>query len=187
MTGAVEKNYSQALFDALLEEKGSLDEKEKLEQAKNQLEAVSGIISSCGGFEKLMDSPAVSDEEKLGVIKDAFGGKLSRCVYNFLCVLTEGKRWGYFEKIRRVFSDMCNDSLGIAEITVTTPYPLSEEQREKIAKKMSDIVGKKIKMSEKTDKTLMGGIIIDYGDTRMDGSVKTRLENLKGSLSQLIG
>lgn len=187
MTGAVEKNYSQALFDALLEEKGSLDEKEKLEQAKNQLEAVSGIISSCGGFEKLMDSPAVSDEEKLGVIKDAFGGKLSRCVYNFLCVLTEGKRWGYFEKIRRVFSNMCNDSLGIAEITVTTPYPLSEEQREKIAKKMSDIVGKKIKMSEKTDKTLMGGIIIDYGDTRMDGSVKTRLENLKGSLSQLIG
>ena len=187
MTGAVEKNYSQALFDALLEEKGSPDEKEKLEQAKNQLEAVSGIISSCGGFEKLMDSPAVSDEEKLGVIKDAFGGKLSRCVYNFLCVLTEGKRWGYFEKIRRVFSDMCNDSLGIAEITVTTPYPLSEEQREKIAKKMSDIVGKKIKMSEKTDKTLMGGIIIDYGDTRMDGSVKTRLENLKGSLSQLIG
>ena len=59
--------------------------------------------------------------------------------------------------------------------------------REKIIRKMSDIVGKKIKMSEKIDKALMGGIIIDYGDTRMDGSVNTRLENPKGSLSQLIG
>lgn len=181
MTEAVEKNYSQALFDAVLEEK------EDLEQAKNQLESVSGIIKSCEGFEKLMDSPTVSVEEKMGVVKDAFGGKLSRCVYNFLCVVTQGNRWSYFEKIRKTFSDMCNDKLGIAEITVTTPYPLSGEQREKIIKKMSDIVGKKIKMSEKIDKALMGGIIIDYGDTRMDGSVKTRLENLKGSLSQLIG
>ena len=82
---------------------------------------------------------------------------------------------------------MCNEKLGIAEITVTSPYPLSEEQREKIVKKMSDIIGKKIKMSEKTDRALMGGIVIDYGDTRMDGSVKTRLENLKGTLNQLIG
>lgn len=181
MTGAVEKNYSQALFDAILEEK------EDLEQAKNQLDSVSEIVKSCEGFEKLMDSPTVDSEEKLGVIKDAFGGKLSRCVYNFLCVVTEGKRWDHFEKIRKVFSDMCNEKLGIAEITVTSPYPLSQEQREKIIRKMSEIIGKKIKMSEKTDKALMGGIVIDYGDTRMDGSVKTRLENLKGSLNQLIG
>ena len=181
MTGAVEKNYSQALFDAILEEK------EDLEQAQSQLDSVSGIVKSCEGFEKLMDSPTVSNEEKIGVIKDAFGGKLSRCVYNFLCVITEGKRWEYFEKIRKVFSEMCNEKLGIAEITVTSPYPLSDEQREKIVKKMSDIIGKKIKMSEKTDRALMGGIVIDYGDTRMDGSVKTRLENLKGTLNQLIG
>ena len=181
MTGAVEKNYSQALFDAILEEK------EDLEQAQSQLDSVSEIVKSAEGFEKLMDSPTVSNEEKLGVIRDAFSGKLSRCVYNFLCVVTEGKRWEYFEKIRRVFSEMCNEKLGIAEITVTSPYPLSEEQREKIVKKMSDIIGKKIKMSEKTDRALMGGIVIDYGDTRMDGSVKTRLENLKGTLNQLIG
>ena len=57
MTGAVEKNYSQALFDAILEEK------EDLEQAQSQLDSVSGIVKSCEGFEKLMDSPTVSNEE----------------------------------------------------------------------------------------------------------------------------
>lgn len=181
MTGAVEKNYSVALFDALKEEK------EDLEQAKNQLDGVMGIVKDCEGFEKLMDSPVVSLEEKLGVIKEAFEGKLSRSVYNFLCVVTEEKRWNWFDKILKAFSNLCNEELGIAEITVTAPYPLTEQQREKIAKKMSEIIGKKIKMSEKTDKSLVGGVVVDYGDTRMDGSVKTRLENLKESLSKMIG
>lgn len=181
MTGAVEKNYSLALFDAVREEN------EDLELARDQLDSVWEIVKDCDGFEKLMDSPTVSEEEKLAVIKEAFGGKLSRCLYNFLCVVTEGKRWNYFDKMRKAFTNLCNEELGIAEITVTTPYPLSPEQREKIIKKMSEIIGKQIKMSEKTDKSLVGGVVVDYGDTRMDGSVKTRLENLKGNLSRLIG
>lgn len=181
MTGPVEKNYSAALFEAVKEEKGDLGE------ARKELNSVKGIAKECEGFEKLMDSPTVSAEEKLAVIKEAFGGKLSKCVYNFLCVVTEGKRWGHFNGICKAFSELCNEALGIAEITVTTAFPLSSKQREQIEKKMAEIIGKKIEMSEKTDKSLMGGVVIDYGDTRMDGSVKTRLEGLRDSFSQLIG
>ncbi len=180
MTGPVEKNYSLALFDAVNEEN------EDLAEARRQICSVNEIISGCEGFIKLMDSPAVSSEEKLNVIKDTFDGKLSRCVYNFLCVVTEGKRWDRFDKICGEFSALCNDKLGIAQITVTTAFPLTEEQREKVKKKMADIIGKNIEMSEKTDKSLMGGIVVDYGDTRMDGSIKTRLEGLKDSFSKLI-
>lgn len=182
MTGAVEKNYSLALFEAVTEDKG-----ENLENTRKELAAVNQIARSTEGFQKLMDSPAVSLEEKLGVLKEAFNGKVSKYVYNFLCVVTEGKRWDCFDKITAVFSDLCNEKLGIAEITVTAAFPLDEEQREKIKKKMAEITGKKIEMSEKVDSSLVGGVVVDYGDTRMDGSVKTRLENLKESLSQLIG
>ncbi len=182
MTGAVEKNYSLALFEAVNE-----DKEEELEATRKQLNSVNEIAKSCDGFQKLMDSPAVSLEEKLGVLKEAFEGKVSRYLYNFLCLVTEEKRWDRFDKITSAFSALCNEKLGIAEITVTTAFPLDEGQREKIKKKMAEITGKKIEMSEKTDSSLVGGIVVDYGDTRMDGSVKTRLENLKESLSQLIG
>ncbi len=77
--------------------------------------------------------------------------------------------------------------MGIAEITVTTAFPLTPAQKEQVKEKMSEIIGKNIVMSEKLDKSIMGGIVVDYGDTRMDGSVKTRLEGLKESFSQLIG
>lgn len=181
MTGSVEKNYSQALFDAVKEEK------EDLSEARKELNSVKEIVTESEGFVKLMDSPTVSAEEKLGVIKEAFGGKLSRCVYNFLCVVTEGRRWNSFNGICKAFSELCNEELGIAEITITTAFPLTAEQREKVKKKMAEIIGKNIEMSEKTDKSLVGGIVVDYGDTRMDGSIKTRLEGLRDSFSRLIG
>lgn len=181
MTGTVEKNYSLALFDAISEEG------ENLESAQSELKSVQDIVRSADGFVKLMDTPTVSNEEKMSVIKDAFGGKLSKCVYNFLCVVTEGRRWGNFEKICSAFSVLCNEKLGIAEITVTTAFPLNSKQRAAIEKKMTQIIGKKIVMSEKLDSSIMGGIVVDYGDTRMDGSVKTRLEGLKDSFAQLIG
>lgn len=181
MTGSVEKNYSLALFDAVKEEN------EKLSEARSELNSVKEIVRESEGFVKLMDSPTVSAEEKLGVIKEAFSGKLSRCVYNFLCVVTEGRRWNRFDNICKAFSELCNEELGIAEITVTTAFPLSAEQREKVKRKMAEIIGKNIEMSEKTDRSLVGGIVVDYGDTRMDGSVKTRLEGLRDSFSKLIG
>ena len=103
MTGSVEKNYSLALFDAVKEEKGDLAETRK------ELNSVKGIVKDAAGFVKLMDSPTVSAEEKLEIIKQAFGGKLSRCAYNFLCVVTEGRRWDRFDSICKAFSELCNE------------------------------------------------------------------------------
>ena len=181
MTGIVERNYSEALFAALNEDK------QDLSAARNELNAVRKIVAECDGFEKLMDSPTVSAGEKLTVVKEAFDGKVSRHVLNFLCIVTEGRRWDSFSRICDSFGVLCNEHLGIAEITVTTAFPLSEEQRAAIKSKMAQVTGKKIEMSEKTDKSIVGGIVVDYGDTRLDGSVKTRLEGLKESFSRLIG
>ena len=181
MTGIVERNYSEALFSALVEEG------QDLSKARDELYAVQKIVAECGGFEKLMDSPTVSAQEKIAVVKEAFDGKISRHVLNFICIVTEGRRWDSFARICKSFSALCNEHLGIAEITVTTAFPLTEEQRAAIKKKMAEVTGKKIEMSEKTDKSIVGGVVVDYGDTRLDGSVKTRLEGLKESFSRLIG
>ena len=181
MTGIVERNYSEALFAALIEEG------QDLTKARDELNCVGKITAECDGFEKLMDSPTVAADEKLSVVREAFEGKVSRHVLNFLCIVTEGRRWSSFARICKSFGVLCNEHLGIAEITVTTAFPLSEEQRAAIKSKMAQVIGKKIEMTEKTDKAIVGGVIVDYGDTRLDGSVKTRLEGLKDSFSRLIG
>ena len=79
-----------------------------------------------------------------------------------------------------------NEHFRIAEITVTASAPLSESVREKIAAKMSEVTGKTVSIKEKVDPSIIGGVVIDYGSTRYDGSVRTRLNELKKELGGVI-
>ena len=58
--------------------------------------------------------------------------------------------------------------------------------KQKIIEKMSKVIGKTVSLNEKVDEKLIGGIVIDYGSKRYDGSVKSRLDALKGELGSVI-
>ena len=182
MTGIVEKNYSEALFHAILE-----DCPEELERAMSELEKIAEIIAETPDFQKFCDAPTVSAAEKFSVLGDAFAKTVSPYIYNFLRLLAEAGRMRNFGGILKNFKLLYNEHFNIAEITVTSVFPLTEKQREEIAAKMAEITGKKIVLTAKTDGSLIGGIVIDYGNRRFDGSVRSRLEALRQSFSQLIG
>ena len=42
---------------------------------------------------------------------------------------------------------------------------------------------KEVNITYKTDKSVMGGLVIRFGDIQIDASLKTKLENLKKQLS----
>lgn len=182
MTGIVEKNYSDALFQVVAE-----DDEKKLSEVRDELVAVAKIFENCPDFIKLANTPTISLEEKQDILKEAFGGKVSECVFNFLMLLTEAGRLNYFGKIKKAFCAQYDEHFNIAEITVTSALPLNDEQRKKITVKMSELLGKTIVLNEKPDAELVGGIVVDYGDRRFDGSVKSKLEALKLSLGEMIG
>ena len=50
----------------------------------------------------------------------------------------------------------------------------------------SELDVKTVSINEKVDEKLIGGIVIDYGSKRYDGSVKSRLDALKGELGSVI-
>ena len=72
-----------------------------------------------------------------------------------------------------------------AEVKVY-PFPLSEKMRQSVIDKMTETTGKKVTLKEKLDPALVGGIVIDYGTTRYDGSVRTRLNALRSELGSVI-
>lgn len=180
MTGLVEKNYGEALFQVAEEEK------QDIKVMLNELAAITQILADCPDFVKLTSTPTIEFSEKKAVIDEAFKGKVNDYVYNFLLLLTEEKRIGCFTGIYNYFLSLYNQKFNIADITVTSTLKLSDEQREKIVAKMSEITGKTINVTEKVDPALIGGIVIDYGSERYDGSVKTRLEALRQSIGEII-
>jgi F-type H+-transporting ATPase subunit delta len=179
----VDKTYADALFSLLVEENA---EKSEFDTTLNQLNAVRTVMTDVPDFVKMLGTPTIEDGEKLSLISETFGGKVSDKVYNFLRLLIVNKRMNSFNGICNAYRGLYNERFGIAEITVTSSMPLTVELRNKIEVKMSKITGKTVQITEKVDKSIIGGIMIDYGNTRFDGSVKTRLNELKKEISGVI-
>jgi len=184
MPASVEKTYADALFSLVVEE--NKDYRFGFDLVVKQLSTVRDVITGLPEFVKLLNTPTIAADDKLALIEKAFKSTTCDNVYNFLRVLTVRGRMSHFNKIYSEFRLSYNELFNIAEITVTSSMPLTEAIREKIRVRMEQITGKTISMIEKTDKSIIGGVVVDYGNTRLDGSVKTRLAELKKDISNII-
>lgn len=182
MNDKAEKVYAQAFFE-LCAECGD----ECLKSALPELSELNRIFDENPGFIKLMGTPTVPLDEKISMIKDIIkAGNVSEYTGNLMCVLAERSRISCFAGIVKSFRELYNERFKLAEITVTAANPLSDKLKEQITRKMEQIIGKTVTIREKVDETIIGGIIIDYGSRRYDGSVKARLDNLAKELGSVI-
>jgi F-type H+-transporting ATPase subunit delta len=72
----------------------------------------------------------------------------------------------------------------IVEVIVTTPIEISEDIESSIQTYLNSIENGKIKLVKKKDESLIAGFTIDYNNTRLDASVKKRLEKMKKELKK---
>ncbi|MCL2693552.1 MAG: ATP synthase F1 subunit delta [Oscillospiraceae bacterium] len=184
MANSVENVYSSALLELLEEQHGN--NKAGFAEALSELGAVNDVFDAAPEIFGFSLVPTVSREDKISVIKNVFADKVSPFTLNFLCVLTEKKRLPRFGNIYRDFRGKYYEKFGIAPVTVTSAFALSAEQKQKITAKMAQITGKEVELSEKTDKSVIGGIVVDYGSSRLDGSVKNRLDSLRKEIADTV-
>ena len=58
--------------------------------------------------------------------------------------------------------------------------PLDDAQIDRLAAALGQATGKDVEVKVVVDPTVMGGIVARVGDTVIDGTVRHRLEQLKG-------
>ena len=62
---------------------------------------------------------------------------------------------------------------------VRSAIELSEDQKQRLAAALEASTGKKVELKVIIDPTVLGGLVAQVGDTVIDGSIKTRLQQLK--------
>jgi len=87
------------------------------------------------------------------------------------------------EKIVEYYQKYHKEQKSITQVKVTSANKLDSETIEKITEKIKIKFNKPVDIEEKTDSSLIGGIIIKINeDILIDGSVKRKLENFKKEL-----
>lgn len=177
-TATVARRYAEALYD-LAAETGMVDRME------NELEAVSEAIKASAELKKILHHPRITAEEKKGLIKDLFAGKVSPVMENFLYLLIDRKREALLDEIRERFVDLANKARNIVRAEVTSAVELTAKEKEELQEVLGRITKKNVKISYQVDPGIIGGVVVRIGDRVIDGSLRTRLAAMRDHLRQV--
>jgi F-type H+-transporting ATPase subunit delta len=169
------KVYADALFQLSVEEN-------LLEVVQQDLKSCADILKGEPEFLTILSSPIISNGEKISMLQAVFDGNCNELVYNFMCLLVEKGRFNLILEVQSNFSQQYNESKNLLEAEVITSIPLTEELRQKVIAKLTKLTGKHVTIVETVDKSILGGIVIKYGNTVIDDSVKARFKELSKQL-----
>ena len=167
----VAKRYAQALFMLA-------DESQNVDKIGQDLAFACETIYGNAELEQAYTGVQFSMRGKKNAIAKVFQGQIDQIVVNFLQVLIEKGRTGYLADIQKAYGKLLDERNGIADATVTSAYPLKEED----AKNIGKAVGKTIRLEVVVDPSLVAGVKLKYGDKIIDGSVEARLASMRKRL-----
>jgi F-type H+-transporting ATPase subunit delta len=105
-------------------------------------------------------------------------------VRNLAKLLVVKRRVPLAPRIAQLFNRLADAHEGVVEAEVTTATDLTPELRVRIERALSEgLGGRQIRLTHRTDPSLLGGIVIKVGDKLVDGSVRTRLRLLRQHLA----
>ena len=131
-----------------------------------------------------MVNETIKKEEKKGIIDNIFQENDNLILKNFLKILVEKDRISEIKLIYLDFKNLYFDFKGILNVLVVSVNPLSEEIKEKLKNKLSKKYNKEVILSEKTDKNIIGGLVLYANGKMIDLSVKKDLDSLKRQLKE---
>ena len=128
-------------------------------------------------------SPRVRLEEKTRIIGRTFTG-YDQIILNIICLLISRQSLSIFAEVVKEFSSILDVEAGRLQATVTSAVALAPAQSERLGVMLKQVFDTEVVLDVQEDPELVAGMVIKVGDQVIDGSVKTRLRQLR---LQLLG
>ena len=94
-----------------------------------------------------------------------------------------GSRGAYQIGAWRAFEEL-GVRFQVPQNSAVSATPLSGEQTARLTQKLAAQTGKRITLTCKVDKNVLGGLMLDYDGKRVDDTVRHRLDEVKRLLEQ---
>jgi F-type H+-transporting ATPase subunit delta len=174
VASAAAKRYGKAIFE-LAQQEGRIDHwthslsrlRELLSDPKVAAVLSNPTIAASKRMELVTDSPHVADPEATNLAK----------------LLIESNRVRAIDSIVDEYERLADEAAGRVRATVTTAIELGAHDRDRIAQDLSKRLGKEVKLLVAVDPRILGGLKLQYGDHVVDGTVATKLQQLRRRLA----
>jgi F-type H+-transporting ATPase subunit delta len=169
----VAARYAHALLE-IGAETGSL------QQISDQVSDLALAYTSSPELKTVLESPLVSHSDRTAVIAE-LGARMgcSQVVKNMIGLLVERRRMPAMARALRSLSD---ERAGLVRAQVSSAKALPEDYVRRLQGELEKMTGRKVVLERKVDPSLIGGVVTRVGDLVIDGSIRTRLADLKSQL-----
>lgn len=166
------RRYAQAAF-------GIARDANAIALWRAELEDVATVLAE-SQLAPLLADARITAERRMDMAGRAL--QVSPLVLNLAKLLIRKGRSLDARAVSEAFNRMADEVEGIAHAEITTAVPLSDEQLNAIAAKLTTSMGKNVRATGVVKPEIIGGVIVKVGDRLVDGSVKTRLKRLRREL-----
>ncbi len=171
-----QRMYARALFEAA-------QEAGRLEEIAAGLGALAAALDEVPELASFLANPQVDPAGKAEVLEQLTDGA-DELVRNFVRLVAEKGRAAELREIHRELDALVARAQNRLAVELTTAHELSDEDAAAIVSAIEQASGRRVEATRSVDPDLIGGIVLQVGSFRADGSIRGRLERLRHELAE---
>jgi F-type H+-transporting ATPase subunit delta len=174
--GSIARRYARALF-------GIGVDKGIFEALGQELDTLAAVYAQSAELRQTLESPLFPVAQKRSILDKVIQRVAQSAVMrNFAVLLLERGRISILPLIARSYQELTDQQLGRVRAVVSSARPLDVVTEAEIQRALERRTGKKVLMKTEVDPALIGGVVARVGGLVLDGSLRTRLDQLGSRL-----
>jgi F-type H+-transporting ATPase subunit delta len=169
------EGYARALFEIARAE-GTLDEVE------DELFRFARSYESSDALRNALTDEMVPAGKRQAIVEDLLGGRVTPTTTQLVSMVVGSGRGRDLPAIIDNLVKRASNAKNLEVAEVRTAVPLTDDQQDRLKAALANATGAAVNLKVVVDPSVLGGLVATVGDTVIDGTVRTRLDQLKSLL-----
>jgi F-type H+-transporting ATPase subunit delta len=168
--------YARSLFEVAKDQ-------DKLDVVREQLGTFADALGETRELQVFFFSPYFSTQEKKEGLERAVSD-VDPVVLNFLELLIEKHRMPVIFRARAEYDRLWEEENKLLPVEITSAVELDESVVRQLGDRISQQTGRKVELSSRVEPDILGGIVVQVGNSVLDASVRNRLDQLRRQVAR---
>jgi F-type H+-transporting ATPase subunit delta len=153
-----------------------------LPRVEQELFGLSHTLETNDELRRTLSDASIPPERRQSIVEDLLGSRFLPLTASLVSFVVSTGRARELPAIIEKLVERSAAEREHALAEVRSAIPLSDDQKERLAKALSENLGQQVEVKVIVDPEVMGGLVARVGDIVIDGTVRHRLDQLKEAI-----
>ena len=166
------QSYAQAILAVASAESNAA-------QIEDEIYRFSQVLQSSEELKSTLSDASIPSTRRQQIVEDLLDGQVTQTTVALVSMIVAAGMGGDIKAIADRVVGLGAESRDKAVAEVYSVVDLSSDQQQRLAAALKSATGKDVEMKIIIDESVMGGLLVQIEDEVIDGTVRTRLKQLR--------